>query len=212
MENRLDARVPPEDCLRQAGEMAAPAALPSGRAWWLAEHILPHEPGLRRWLQRRMQSLQDVEDAIQEAYAILAAMPDVAHVGQPRAYLYSVAQSLMLQHVRRAQVVSIEAMGQMDDLGVASEDPGPERLASSRQELYRLQRLIAQLPDKCRQAFVLRRVEGCSQREIAERMRISENTVEKHICKGIRLLMEAMKDDNRVERESERNYAQGRGL
>mgnify|MGYP006186034825 CR=1 FL=1 len=55
--------------------------------------------------------------------------------------------------------------------------------------------LIAQLPDKCRQAFILRRVEGFSQREIAERMQISENTVEKHVCKGIRLLMESMKQD-----------------
>lgn len=171
------------------------AALPPGRAAWLAKHVLPFEPELRYWLARRVPLRQDVEDVVQETYAILAGLADVSHVRQPRAYLYTVAQSVVLQQLRRAQVVSIEAMGDIEQLQLPGEDASPERQASSRQELRRVWELIGQLPDKCRQAFLLRRVEGCSQREIAERMRISENTVEKHICKGIRLLMDAMKTD-----------------
>ncbi len=170
-------------------------ALPFGRAAWLAEHVLPFEPDLRYWLARRVPLRQDVEDVVQETYAILAGLPDVSHVRQPRAYLYTVAQSVVLQQLRRAQVVSIEAMADIEQLQLPGEDASPEQRASSRQELWRVWELIGQLPDKCRQAFLLRRVEGCSQREIAERMRISENTVEKHVCKGIRLLMDAMKTE-----------------
>ncbi|MES2055909.1 MAG: HlyD family secretion protein, partial [Pseudomonadota bacterium] len=44
------------------------------RALWLAEHVLPCEQGLRDWLRRRMAQPQDVDDVIQETYAILAAM------------------------------------------------------------------------------------------------------------------------------------------
>jgi RNA polymerase sigma-70 factor (ECF subfamily) len=173
------------------------AAQAKERALWLAEHVLPCEPALRNWLQRRLSVRQDADDVVQETYAILAAMADVSHVRQPRAYVYSVAQSVVLQQLRRAQVVSIEAVAEIDHVAICGDEVCPERTASSRQELARIGALIDGLPDKCREAFVLRRVEGYSQREIAQRMQISENTVEKHICKGIRVLMEAMKrDDN----------------
>ena len=171
------------------------SALSAGRALWLAEQVLPCEPALREWLRRRLPARHDVDDVIQETYAILAGLEDVSHVRQPRAYLYTVAQSVVLQQVRRAQVVSIEAVADIEQVAGGGEQAGPERIASSRQELARIWTLIEGLPDKCRQAFVLRRVEGYSQREISERMQISENTVEKHICKGIRILMDSMKRD-----------------
>ncbi len=173
------------------------AALAAERSLWLAEHVLPCEPTLRAWLQRRLPVHQDVDDVIQETYAILAALADVPHVRQPRAYVYSVAQSVVLQQLRRAQVVSIEAVAEIERVAASGEEACPERTASSRQELARIGALIDSLPDKCRQAFVLRRVEGYSQREIAQRMQISENTVEKHICKGIRVLMDSMKRDGK---------------
>ncbi len=173
------------------------AALAAERSLWLAEHVLPCEPTLRAWLQRRLPVHQDVDDVIQETYAILAALTDVSHVRQPRAYVYSVAQSVVLQQLRRAQVVSIEAVAEIERVAASGEEACPERTASSRQELARIGALIDSLPDKCRQAFVLRRVEGYSQREIAQRMQISENTVEKHICKGIRVLMDSMKRDGK---------------
>src|SRR3546814_9854018 len=63
------------------------------------------------------------------------------------------------------------------------------------QELRRIGALIAALPAKCREAFVLRKVQGLSQREIAGRMRIRANTVEKHVGKGLRLLMRSLARD-----------------
>ncbi|WP_313643738.1 RNA polymerase sigma factor [Stenotrophomonas sp.] len=186
------------------------AALARDRAGWLAEHVLPCEPGLRDWLRRRLSLRQDVDDVVQETYAILAAMADVSHIQQPRAYVYSVAHSVVLQQLRRAQVVSIEAVAEIDRVAIVGDEVSPERLASSRQELARIGALIDGLPEKCREAFVLRRVEGYSQREIAQRMQISENTVEKHICKGIRVLMDSMKrDDTAMQDDKERPAAQG---
>lgn len=188
------------------------AALARERAGWLAEHVLPFEPALRDWLRRRLSLRQDVDDVIQETYAILAGMADISHIQQPKAYMYSVAHSVVLQQLRRAQVVSIEAVAEIDRVAVGGDEVNPERNASSRQELARIGALIESLPDKCRQAFVLRRVEGYSQREIAQRMQISENTVEKHVCKGIRVLMDAMKrDDNGMQQDGKQSTMEGAG-
>jgi RNA polymerase sigma factor (sigma-70 family) len=163
------------------------------RARWLAEEVLPCEPGLRAWLARRRVADLDVDDIVQEAYAVLAELKTVEHIRNPRTYLYSVAHSIILQHVRRLRIVAIETMAEVDRLGIYSEQPTPEETLSDFQELRVIARLIAALPHKCGEAFILRKVEGLSQREVAERMQISESTVEKHIGKAIRLLMGVLK-------------------
>ena len=48
--------------------------------------------------------------------------------------------------------------------------------------------MIARLPGKIRDVFTLRRVHGLSQREVAERLRLAESTVEKHMAKGFLMM------------------------
>ena len=177
----------------EEGAADATVALSEERALWLATHALPREAALRRWLQGRVAaSGMDADDVVQEVYASLAGLPDVAHIRDPWAYMVASARGAILNALRRARIVRIEAFAGLDDPGVADQSAGPERAASAHQQLRETLALIQALPEKCRQAFVLRRVEGLSQRQIAQRMGISENTVEKHVCKGIRLLAEAI--------------------
>jgi RNA polymerase sigma factor (sigma-70 family) len=165
--------------------------LPEGRARWLAGHILPHEPALRGWLRSRAEP-GEIDDVVQETYAILAGLASVAQIHNPRAYMFQVAQTVVLQRLRRAAIVRIDAVEEIERLSISNDEPSPEQLVSDRQELRQVAMLIASLPPKCRQAFLLRKVDGLSQREIAHRMGVSEGTVEKHIAKGVRLLMDAM--------------------
>ncbi len=44
------------------------------------------------------------------------------------------------------------------------------------------------------EVFKLRRIEGLSQREVAEKIGISENTVEKHMSRGLLLILRAIQD------------------
>ncbi len=163
-----------------------------GRAQWLAQQVLPHEPALRSWLHKRTALTLEADDVVQETYAVLAGMDDVSGILNPRAYMFTVANNIILQHLRRARVVPIESMAEFEHMQFADSEPSPEQRVSGQQELRRVGRLIALLPPKCREVFLLRRVDGLSQREIAERVGISENTVEKHVAKGLRLLMGAL--------------------
>lgn len=168
--------------------------LAADRAVWLAERILPYEPALRNWLRERLAlSAADADDIIQESYAKLAGLESVDHVREPRAYLFTVARSLVHQHLRRAQVVAIETVAELDGLGVEAPRASPERIASSRQQLALAQRLLAGLPGRCREVFRMRRIEGLSQREVAARLGISQSTVEKHMIKALRLLMAGLR-------------------
>jgi len=162
------------------------------RAWWLARHVLPHEPALRAWLNGRPLAGLEIDDIVQETYAILAGLERTDHIQTPRTYMFEVAKSVILQALRRGRIVAFEALAEAEGLQPPSADPSPETIAADRQELGRLAALIAGLPAKCREAFTLRKVHGLSQREVAWRMGVSENTVEKHVGKGISVLMDAM--------------------
>ena len=163
------------------------------RARWLARHILPHEPALRAWLRRKTAAVE-IDDVVQEAYAILAAKADVAAIRNPKSYLFQVAYSVILQDLRRARVVAIASVQDLGDLDLASEEPSAEDTVAARQDLERVRRVISAMPQQTRRAFALRRVEGLSQAEIAGAMRISEHTVEKHIARGIKFLLAAFAD------------------
>jgi RNA polymerase sigma-70 factor (ECF subfamily) len=159
------------------------------RTRWFMHHILPHEAALKRWLsRRRAPAAFDVDDIVQESYALLAERERIDDILNPRAYLFQVAHSLVVRSIRRARIVSILAVEDLPALDLADEAATPEQSAIAHDDLRELAEVIATMPGQTREAFVLRRVRGLSQREIASRMGLSENTVEKHIVRGIRWL------------------------
>jgi RNA polymerase sigma-70 factor (ECF subfamily) len=160
------------------------------RARWLARHVLPHEPALRAWLSTRRVADLDVDDIVQETYARLASAESVADVRNARTYAFQTAYSVIMSHLRRSRVVSIRAVADIDELGAVSDSPSPEEEAADRDELHRLAEAVAALPEKVREVFSLRRIEGLSQRQVAERLGLAESTVEKHMAKSFRLLMD----------------------
>ena len=95
--------------------------------------------------------------------------------------------------MRRSRIVSIEAMADIDSLNIVGEEITAERRLSGREDVERLYRAMDKLPPKCREAFELKKFEELSQREIARRMGIAESTVEKHLAKALRLVLEEMK-------------------
>lgn len=163
------------------------------RTRWIANHILPCEGEIRRWLRLRVPTLpvDDIDDLLQEAYSRLWAS-DPAQIANPRGYFYVVVRNLLLEQTRRARIVPMERLAEIETLRLADEEPGPERSETARQELENLCRIVAQLPARCRSVFNLRSFEGFSRREIAERLKISERTVEHHLAKALERITEAI--------------------
>lgn len=188
------------------------------RTRWFMHHILPHEPALRGWLRRRAPAASDIDDIVQESYAVLAERERVSDILNPRAYLFQVAHSLVVRNIRRARIVSILAVEDLGQMDFADDAATPEQSAIAHDDLRQLATVIASMPGQTREAFVLRRVRGLSQREIASQMGLSENTVEKHIVRGIRWLADCFasggnppsKTSSQLEREKRRTSGRTR--
>jgi RNA polymerase sigma factor (sigma-70 family) len=170
------------------------------RHQWVATHILPHEGELRGWLRRHVHRLtrSDIDDLIQEAYARLWLV-EFTHIASGRSYLFTVVRNLLIEQARRARIVPMERMGEIDALRIPSEEPGPDRRVSAHQELERLERILGCLPERCRQAFELQKFHSLSQREIAQTMKISEKTVEKHLAVALERVLQALRADSGAE-------------
>src|ERR1700734_699600 len=167
---------------------------PIERNAWLAKEILVHERALRGYLSRFFKNVADVEDVVQETYARLLGLNTSAWaaVRNWHAFLFTTARNVALDRIRRSRVVSLDALAEMGSMDVLDEAPSVDEALNARQELALLFDTIASLPDRCREALTLRKLYGLSQREIAQRLAISESTVEKHVAYGVRLCAERM--------------------
>lgn len=165
---------------------------------------LEFESVLRACLYRYARNTSDVEELLQETYARLLAAgasnePEVRSV---RAFSLTVARNVAFDWLRHKQVVPIELVADMEALDILDEREQIDAIVNSHQELMMLVEAVQQLPERCRQVFTLRKVYGYSQKEIAARMNITENTVEQQLTKAARHCAQALFDQPVGERQA----------
>lgn len=163
-------------------------------AWFVAE-VLPLEAALTRFIRRNWTDQDEVTDLRQEVYA---RVYDGGRRGRPlqtRPFVFAAARNLLIDRARRARVVRIETVTDLEALHVPMDEAPADRRLIAREELKRLQEALDRLPPRCRQVVQMRKIEGVSQREVARRMGITEDTVERQVSNGVRALAEALFGD-----------------
>jgi RNA polymerase sigma-70 factor (ECF subfamily) len=131
-------------------------------------------------------AVMDPDNIVQESLARVWRAHESGTVKAPKALLFTTAQNLALDQLRRRKLAVIETVAEISDLAVYEEGPTPADTAAHNQELELLTKAIQSLPDRCRQVLTLRKIYGLSQREIAFQLGISEHTVEAQVANGVR--------------------------
>lgn len=170
---------------------------------WVALHVVPQEPQVRAALRRSGVAEADIDDLIQEAYCRFAAMDRIAHVDRPGAYFMQMVKNLWRDQLRRARVVRFEEVTEIAQWLVEAEELGVEAAVAAREQVRMIERLLADLPERCRTIFTLKRIEGLPQREIARRLGVSESIVENDVQKALRSIQRAVRTE-RFEKEDRR--------
>ncbi len=155
---------------------------------WFIREVLPLEADLMQFLRRSWQNVAEVEDLCQEVYLRVYETAKERRPKPVRPFVFTVARNLIVDRARREQVVPIEAVADLEELGVALDTPGPERTLLARDELRVLRAAIDRLPPRRREVVILGRIEGLTGRQIAERLGIAESTVADHLTAGINAL------------------------
>lgn len=161
---------------------------------------------IRGRLARAVQYIvppKEIEDIVQETYLRICQVGGKTKIESPRSFMFKTARNLALDHVKRAETRLVDSFDELDEAGLqAHQVLGDSTLgkACSDEEFAQFCDSVRYLPIQCRRAFVLRKVYGYSQREIANVMQISESTVEKHIAEGINRCMYFMEQQNMSQR------------
>lgn len=131
---------------------------------------------------------KEVEDIVQETYVRVCQIKSTEQIKDPQSFVFRTARNLALDYVRRSENRLSNSYDEVSEYSLPQSsvvaDATFDEVANN-EEFAHFCEAVRHLPVKCRRAFVLKKVYGYSQREIAKEMEISESTVEKHIARGI---------------------------
>lgn len=153
-----------------------------------------HNEALLRFLHTRLRSAQEARDVAQEAYVRLLSLHEPGAVSYLRAFLFQTANNLALDRLRRDQVHS-RAMAQ-PLFKEFIDSRTPERRLAGRQEIEKLQRLLAMLPPKCQRAFLLNRCYGLDFDAVAKQMGLKTRMVRTYVVRTLLYLRSRMDEES----------------
>ena len=151
--------------------------------------ILPCQPALRQRLRRVVRNSQEIDDLVSEVMTRTYAFDGWREIRHGLAFLTRTAHNLLIDQQRREVIVSIDYIADLDSL---QRSVSHDVMLDARDTLRRLEDVIDKLPPQPRRAFLLRRVHGYTAREIADIMKISVSTLEKHLTKALALVTSEM--------------------
>jgi len=144
------------------------------------------------WLGRRLSNHDDAYDVAQESYIKLLKYEGASDVRSSWAILQMIAYNTAsdLGRTRKARLQDKHCS--LDDIELDANLPTLERVMQAKQELDAVIRAIESLPVKCKQVFLLSRLDDLSYRQIALRCDISIKMVEKHISHALQVCKQSL--------------------
>lgn len=149
----------------------------------VAKLFREHNQALLRFLVTKLHSEQEARDVAQEAYVRILNLDTPELVSHLRAYLFKTAANLAIDRLR-ARAVEHRVL-ELDFFEEPLREPDPGRGLAASEELEVIARCLQELPAKCRQAFLLRRIDGLSSSEISKVLDVPERTVRYYIVETI---------------------------
>jgi RNA polymerase sigma factor (sigma-70 family) len=147
---------------------------------------------IQKLLLRRGCTRDEAEDLIQDAFVRMQAFcEEGGEVREPEAFLVRTALRLRSNarvHQRRHPYET----GVLDELELIDTSPSPDEVFAADQCLERMRARLDSVSLRTREILFMHRLDGLSYAEIADRLKISISTVEKHIASGVAFLMKEM--------------------
>lgn len=136
---------------------------------------------LRRRVRAKVGSADEAGELVQEAFARLLGVSSAHSLRNSAAFLNRIVRNLLIDHYRRNRKVSHVPLTDGFEVAIASDQDRVCELSEMRE---RCRELIAELPPRTRQVFMLHRFGELRHREIANHLDISIRTVEWHVAQA----------------------------
>jgi RNA polymerase sigma factor (sigma-70 family) len=156
----------------------------------LTRCFLDARDDLLRYLKRRTRRAE-LEDVLQDTWLNLRERGDPASWREPRAVLFTTAGNLATDAHRRAASAGKVFSREVAQTHTACTRPDPQSHTDTIAHLERLTAALEELPVRCREAFLLNRLEALTHAEIAARLGVSTKSVQRYIERALRHCLQA---------------------
>ena len=190
------------DALSQASDEALLVAFGNGDAEAARALTLRLTPKVLGYAARMLGGDKaEAEDVTQEAMLRLWKVADEWRQGEAKVttWLYRVVTNLCTDRLRKTKSANIDEVPEPED-----DQPSAEQQMQNAARASALETALLQLPERQRQAVILRHIEGLSNPEIAAVMDIGVEAVESLTARGKRALAEILRP-----KRSELGYEDG---
>ncbi|ARN73816.1 RNA polymerase sigma factor [Oceanicoccus sagamiensis] len=164
---------------------------------------------LTRYVSRYFRRSQEAEDVVQETFVKVIQAQRERDIQSPKSYLFRTARNLSLQQISKSSYKLTDDLGDLLTDSELMASKTLEEQFEARENFEIFCQAIRVLPLKCRRAFVLCRVYGFSQKEVASRMGITLSAVEGHLTRATRRCIDYMEAEQsgRNARQRARQHA-----
>ncbi|WP_338922863.1 sigma-70 family RNA polymerase sigma factor [Pseudomonas silesiensis] len=142
-----------------------------------------HHNWLCGWLRKRLGCVDHAADLAQDTFIRVLTQRRAPELREPRAYLSTVARSLMIDLFRRRAV----EQAYLETLALIPEPVAfsPEARTLIIETLMEIDRLLDGLGSRTREIFLMAQLDGLSYVEIGRRLGVSVTTVKKHAVRAL---------------------------
>lgn len=165
--------------------------MPNHKKQRLQQLYMSHNIELRQFLIHRVGE-QDAPDLLQETWLRFINLADIDSVRLPRAFLYKTAANIAIDFGRKAKRSVNFTDAELADDGLPCPVPPPDAITDGHWQFERFYEVLQELPETGRQAFVMNKIEGLTHAEIAERLEMSEKSVQRMIMKALKHCIKRM--------------------
>lgn len=156
---------------------------------------------MTRFSQAYVISEEDAENIVQDIFVYLWEHPEVFRtIDNMDAFLFTLVKNRCLNFLKHSLYINekkktLQAAEEQEiQMNLYSLQQFDESFLTINDVENLINEVIDKLPERCREIFILSRMEGLKYKEIAERLHISVNTVENQMSIAIRKLKAELKD------------------
>jgi RNA polymerase sigma-70 factor (ECF subfamily) len=137
---------------------------------------------------KRLQSKEDALEIVQDLFVQLYfKRKQIDHTHNLGGYLHVMLRNKIIDRFRE-QLVRKKHLYQLQQMKPEADPVVPDAIMDVKMLEQKIFTVIEQLPDKCREVFLLSRFDNLSHQAIAQKLNISVSTVEKHIVKALKIV------------------------
>lgn len=151
----------------------------------LVEFAKAEQTELLHFLTQKVRCPSAAADLVQELYLRLVTLTRPEKIRDPRAFLYTIAKNLAIDHLRKKDRAVLRSEPLENALTVPITTPDVEAAVDAKRQLGAVLKAIDELPPRQRAVFVMFKFEGKSYEDIAQEFQISVKTVEHHLSRAM---------------------------